>query len=201
MSDPAAAIAWVIDAHERGFQANPSDHGNYYQGRLLGTNWGISAPVAVQYGWDPNTSLRSMPRSFAESIWLREFWPGLEGITDPNVAAKILDMRASGKARADRYVQLGLRSLGWVLDVDGIIGPQTTEALNGETDREALQAMLCQQQAAIYQASAGGTNAGFLGAWLTRAADWPGWSTVVTAGVSLWAVATAGVLIYLVVKS
>jgi lysozyme family protein len=195
MADFATCIPFVLE-HEGGFQNNPNDAGNFVNELNLGTKFGISAPMAVEYGWDPNTSLQSMTEDWASSVWQQEFWPGLEGINDNNIAAKILDMRASGKARADKAVQTALIGLGWQISADGVIGPETTSAINQE-DATTLMTALCQAQANIYQTSAANypNEAGFLPAWLERASDIPGFA-IAAGGLGLAGLAVVGLIFW-----
>jgi lysozyme family protein len=194
-----AAIEWVLQ-HEGGFQKAASDPGNYYQGQLIGTNWGVSAPVARSAGWTGR--MEDMPRQWAiDNVYLPNYWPGLSAINNENIAAKILDMRLSGKARADRYVQQGLIDMGWTISVDGVIGPMTAQAINQE-DASVVMSMLQAQHAAIYQDSYDRNPIGesWLKNWMSRAADVPALA-VVAGGVGLLGLALVGMLVWAAVKA
>lgn len=160
--------------NEGGYQSNPNDSGNWVNGVNLGTNYGISAPKAVEFGWNPTESLRLLTEDFAKYVYKTDFWPGLEGINSDAIAAKILDMRVSGKRRADRYIQQGLVGMGWNIAIDGVIGPQTRDALNRENESRVME-MLKKQHAQIYSDSAAKypSQIEFLGGWLKRAAKSP----------------------------
>lgn len=199
MADFLPAINWVIDKHEGGFQKIASDPGNYYNGELIGTNWGVSAPVARDHGWTGR--MEDMPRSWAiENVYRRSYWPGLDGIASQAVATKILDMRLSGVRRADRYVQDGLKALGWQIAVDGVIGPQTTDALNKESESTILQ-MLVSQQTALYASSYKTNPIGqsWFTVWMRRAQDLPALALV--AGVSLVGLAVVLALAYVAAQA
>lgn len=200
MADFQACIPFVL-RNEGGYQNDPNDAGNWHNGINMGTNFGISAPVAVSAGWPDGISLRSMTESEARQIWETLFWPGLEGVESNAVAAKILDMRASGLHRADRYVQQGLVDMGWSIAVDGIIGPETQSALNQE-DPSAVLEMLARQQAAIYQDSADThpSEAKYLAGWLSRAARLP-YIAAVAGGLSLAGLAVTAALLWAARKS
>ena len=66
----------VVGVNEGGYQNDPRDSGNYYQGKLIGTNWGISAPVLASYlGRTPSKSdMVNLSRSTAEKIFKINYW-------------------------------------------------------------------------------------------------------------------------------
>lgn len=198
-ADYRTAIDWVIDTHEGGFQKAVSDPGNYYQGQLIGTNWGVSAPVAREHGWTGR--MEDMPREWAIQHVYPTYWAGLEGIQSQNMAAKILDMRLSGIRRADRYVQAGLAALGWSLSVDGMIGPQTTDALNRESEARVMP-MLVDQQTKLYAASYNANPIGqsWFNVWMRRARDIPSLAVVAAVG-SLAGLAVVGLIVWAAVNA
>ena len=178
MADFRSCIPYVL-GNEGGFQDMRGDKGNYYKGQLLGTKYGISAPVAVAYGWPPNQSLASMPQSFAERVWEAGYWGGLDGVQDNDVAAKILDIRASGPGRADKYIQQALINAGYKIPPTGKLDAATLAALNS-MDKGTAQALLSQAQAQIYSDSTA-RNPGqqqFMPSWMRRAAKTPSGGTV-----------------------
>jgi len=62
------AIAWVLQ-WEGGFQANPADMGNYYQGRLIGTKYGISAA-----SWAHQYDIPNLTVEQAKDIYYQHYW-------------------------------------------------------------------------------------------------------------------------------
>lgn len=66
----------IVGINEGGYQNDPRDTGNYYNGVLIGTNWGISAPVLAGYlGRTPSKSdMVQLSRSTAEKILKINFW-------------------------------------------------------------------------------------------------------------------------------
>lgn len=62
------AIAWVLK-WEGGFQANPADLGNYYQGRLIGTKYGISAA-----SWAHQYDIPTLTVEQAKDIYYQHYW-------------------------------------------------------------------------------------------------------------------------------
>lgn len=66
----------IVGLIEGGYQDDPRDTGNYYQGKLIGTNWGISAPTLASYlGRTPTKSeMINLSRSTAEQILKVNYW-------------------------------------------------------------------------------------------------------------------------------
>lgn len=66
----------LVALSEGGYQNDPRDSGNYYNGNLIGTNWGISAPTLASYlGRDPSVSdMKSLSRKTAEQIYRVNYW-------------------------------------------------------------------------------------------------------------------------------
>lgn len=62
------AIAWVLN-EEGGFQNNPADTGNYYQGKLIGTKYGISAA-----SWAHMYDIPSLTVEQAKDIYYQHYW-------------------------------------------------------------------------------------------------------------------------------
>lgn len=62
------SIAWVL-AREGGFQANPADQGNYYNGKLIGTKYGISAA-----SWGGLFDIPALTVEQAKEIYFRHYW-------------------------------------------------------------------------------------------------------------------------------
>ena len=155
-----------VKSNEGGFQKNPADAGNYYNGELQGTNWGISAPVARQYGYQGR--MEDMPESFAIEVRYLGYWQGLDDVVNQAIATKIYDMRINfGNAGGTKIAQRALNSIGKNVAVDGTIGPETLAAINS-ADPVALMNALCATMAASYDPSSP-----FIEGWLDRAAAIP----------------------------
>jgi lysozyme family protein len=193
-----AAIPWVLD-HEGGFQKNPKDRGNYYNGELLGTKYGITVAVAREDGYTGR--MEDLPLSRATSIYERKYWPGLDFVNNQQVATKILDMRVQyGKAGGDSKVQEALVSLGWDISVDGVLGPISLSAINQE-DPAALLAALVTEMESEYRGDVAShpDDAGFLGAWLERARDLPPFE-LIAGGIGIGALAIMAFIFWKVSK-
>ena len=80
---------------EGGYQNNPNDSGNYVDGYLVGTNYGISAPVLKKHlGKRPSVSdMRGLSPKVALLIYKNEYWNKIQGdyIKNQSVAHLIYD--------------------------------------------------------------------------------------------------------------
>lgn len=155
-----------VAAREGGYQADPDDPGNYYQGQLIGTNRGISAPVLAQWmGVAPTIAdMHGLEASTAASIRMRLYWNPIRGYELPAG----LDLMVYDDA-VNRGVHAAGISLQSVLsvEVDGIIGPVTIEAA-------ATNALRCAANVArmqIYEYLIDQRFATYGLGWLRRAAD------------------------------
>jgi lysozyme family protein len=67
----------IVKIVEGGYQNHPSDRGNYNsQGKLIGTNWGISAPVLERYMKRvPSVAdMKALTKEQAKEIYKRLYW-------------------------------------------------------------------------------------------------------------------------------
>lgn len=62
------SIAWVLQ-REGGFQNNPNDQGNYYNGQLIGTKYGISAA-----SWGGQYDIPNLTIEQAKDIYYQHYW-------------------------------------------------------------------------------------------------------------------------------
>jgi hypothetical protein len=75
VSKPAEAGLWekvvkiVIDRFEGGLSLDPNDPGNWYNGELVGTKYGISGKT-----WGHLYDIRNLTRQEAESIYFKHYW-------------------------------------------------------------------------------------------------------------------------------
>src|SRR5690606_20143010 len=110
----------VVLAHEGGYVNDPADPGGE-------TKWGISRRSY------PELDIASLTREDAIATYYRDWWQrdGYDRLQDGAVATKLLDMAVNmGPATAHKLLQEALVFLGFAVDVDGIIGPQTIGAAN-----------------------------------------------------------------------
>ncbi len=66
----------IVGINEGGYQRDPDDKGNWYNGILIGTNWGIAAPTLARFlGRIPSAAeMKALSRATAESILKRNYW-------------------------------------------------------------------------------------------------------------------------------
>jgi lysozyme family protein len=105
--------------HEGGFQKIPADAGNWANGVLKGTKWGISARSY------PTLDIESLTLDDAKRIYRRDFWDrcGCDVLPSP-VRFDVFDTAVhSGQGRAVVFLQ---RAVGTTQD--GILGPRTLAA-------------------------------------------------------------------------
>ena len=80
----------------------------------------------------------------AIAIYYRDWWQryGYGHLQDEAVATKLLDMAVNmGPSTAHRLLQEALVFLGYPVDVDGILGPQTLMAVNRADPKRLLQVL------------------------------------------------------------
>lgn len=114
---------------EGGYQRHAADTGNYNRdGELVGTNWGIAAPVAEDYFDRVVTTkdMKSLAKSVAHDIFRRKFWDQMQGDQFPT--QELANIVYDGFVNHGRW---GIRLLQRVLGLkeDGILGPVTLEAM------------------------------------------------------------------------
>lgn len=147
----------IILAQEGGYQAYESDQANYVDGVLIGTNYGISAPVLADYwGRVPTQQeMRNLPVETAKSIYKRKFWDKMRGdqIESQEVANLLFDFYVHYPSYAAKSVQSILNLMGNNLVVDGIVGKKTIKAIN-EADAASLHNSLLKVREKFYRYSA-----------------------------------------------
>ena len=119
--------------NEGGFQADPDDTGNYAGSRLVGTNYGITPGALAAYkGVDVSeisqSDIKGLTEENAMEIYAQDYYykPGYDKIKNDYLQENVVDMAVNaGAPRATRLLQ----SLAGV-DEDGILGPQTLQAVN-----------------------------------------------------------------------
>lgn len=120
----------IVKKWESGYQAHPDDDGNYNSlGQLVGTNWGISAPVFESWiGYPPSKArMEQMTKDDARKIYKSKFWDDVKGdqINSQPLANILFDGRVNHGRLAVKFLQ---RLLG--VAQDGIFGPITLKATN-----------------------------------------------------------------------
>lgn len=122
-----------ILAIEGGYQAFPTDNGNYCQGQLVGTKYGMSA-VAVSTWWGRCPSVEEM-KALTESdafnfyAWYFDRF-GLYSIQSQQIFELVANNTMGSPANAAKVLQRALNKFGYNVALDGAYGPQTIEATN-----------------------------------------------------------------------
>lgn len=118
---------------EGGYQAHPSDSGNYACEQLVGTKYGIAAVSYQTYtGRCPSEAdMKGITLDFARAFyrWYGEFWR-IDEVDDQEVYELMFNNFMGSPAQAARALQRALNRFGYALDVDGAMGSKTLAALN-----------------------------------------------------------------------
>lgn len=154
--------------HEGGFQSNPNDTGNYNSlGELVGTNWGISAPVYEDWIGSPPSlaQMQQMSQATAKEIYRVKFWDDIRGDEIQN--QKVADIFFDGRVNHGRT---GTRIMQRVLGVwqDTIVGPVTLDAINSNDPATVYYNYREERRAFYYELSARPGQSVFLNGWLNR---------------------------------
>lgn len=190
------AFPFILE-NEGGFQADPRDSGNYDEdGNLLGTNFGITAKVAREYGW--TGPMEDLPLSIAKEIYRAGYWAGLDAIESDQVAAKILDFRVNfGTGGGTKLAQQAANEFeGINIAVDGGFGPRTIEAINSIDPASYLEALI-QSATRRYESIAASDpdKAAFLPGWLNRVVKIPAAHPAASAGLLLALIGGAALML------
>lgn len=124
-----AAIVGVLE-HEGGYSDHPNDTGGV-------TNFGISSRA------NPDIDVATLTREEAVEIYWDRYWVGQGYDLLPlQVAIKTFDLGVNmGRARAVTCLQQALRACGTIVDVDGVLGPQTAAATLGVCELAVMAAL------------------------------------------------------------
>ena len=166
--DLETALDKIMES-EGGFQQWEDDRGNYVNGRLIGTNKGITPNALAEYrGVDPSTitvdDIRNVSDEEARDIFLQKYYfaNGLDRLP-PHLQANVLDM----------YINSGRNAISILQDMlgverDGALGPQTLEALENSN---ITNKMYAERRVQFYNAIVRNdpSQRGFLQGWLNRA--------------------------------
>jgi lysozyme family protein len=109
---------------EGGYSDHPLDSGGK-------TRYGITERVAQMYGY--SGEMKDLPIDFAKKIYYAGYWEPLRlnEVRNQYIANYIFDWAVNGGVRtAARYVQIALNLEKIWVDIDGVIGPRTIEAVN-----------------------------------------------------------------------
>ena len=121
-------ISGILEA-EGGFQKWPEDNGNWWGGKLVGTNRGITpADLVTWRGVSDVTEqdMRALTEAEAHAIFLALYYMKFRIERLPDVLEPaVFDFAVNSGANAISALQRTLAAFGYGCDVDGSIGPQT----------------------------------------------------------------------------
>ena len=133
-------------ALEGGYQNIEDDPGNYNShGELVGTNNGISAPVAeLWFGYVPTVfDMKSITKTIAGEIYKNLYWDKMlaSSIISQEVAEQVVDHAINaGVYGATKMLQRALNNeFRTKLKIDGIMGLKTLAAINTAEQSELFQ--------------------------------------------------------------
>jgi lysozyme family protein len=125
MAEKKNAVFLAVIDHiiklEGGLTVDPVDPGNWSNGKLVGTKYGISSKAY------PNVDLNKLTEAQAAEIYYEDYWMGNNCFIYPNpmIMALMLDMSINhGCRNANQILQ---RAVG--VDDDGIVGKKTMAAV------------------------------------------------------------------------
>lgn len=163
-----------VMANEGGFQQLRNDRGNYVNGRLIGTNFGVTPAALAEYrGVDASSitvdDIRNLDEGEARQIFLDNYYfrPGLDRLPE-HLQANVFDMYVNSGTNAIKILQ---DMLG--VEEDGILGPETLEALE---NTNITNDMYADRRIQYYTGVARNrpSQRGFLDGWINRANRYKG---------------------------
>ena len=148
---------------EGGYSDNKNDKGGK-------TKFGIIEEEARDFGYKGN--MQDLTKDFAKNIYLKKYYLGnkLDKVVNDKVALSICDWAVNSGRNGTKNAQIAINQLTNAnLDVDGIIGNKTLEALNSADPEKFLEVYHNLQR--IYykgKVEADNTQERFLTGWLNR---------------------------------
>ena len=136
MSKTVRDIANGIVLREGGFVNDPDDLGG-------ATNFGVTIHTMQRLGLDLDgdgdvniEDVKALQRDQAVDLFIEHYFvaPGLAALPEL-LQASVFDMYVNAGSSAVKILQRLLRDMGYVLSVDGIVGPQTLAAAHDATLR------------------------------------------------------------------
>lgn len=148
---------------EGGYSNNKNDKGGK-------TKYGIIEEEAREFGYEGN--MQDLTMDFAKNIYLKKYYLGnkLDKVANDKVALSICDWTVNSGKNGIKNAQIAINQLTNAnLDVDGIIGNKTLEALNA-VDSEKFLEVYHNLQRIYYRSKVEGdkTQKEFLTGWLNR---------------------------------
>lgn len=162
----------VVDTilkHEGGYQNNPNDEANFVNGKMLGTNWGITpATLAKHRGISARQlsakDMMKLSQQEARDIYNNRYVKPFDSVKDIKLRNNLIDMGVNaGPSRAIKLLQ---ETIG--AKADGKLGPKTLSKLKaaGINTNDYADARIGYYQRIAQQKPKLGT---FLKGWTNRA--------------------------------
>ena len=134
------------------------------------TKFGIIEEEARDFGYKGD--MQDLTIDFAKNIYLKKYYLGnkLDKVINDKVALSICDWAVNSGRNGTKNAQIAINQLTNAnLDVDGIIGNKTLEAINA-IDPEAFLKEYHEMQRTFYKnlAAKDSSQEGFLKGWLNR---------------------------------
>ena len=134
------------------------------------TKYGIIEEEARDFGYKGN--MQDLTKDFTKNIYLKKYYLGnkLDKVVNDKVALSICDWAVNSGRNGTKNVQIAVNQLTNAnLDVDGIIGNKTLDALN-EVDPEKFLEVYHNLQRLYYKrkVEADSTQKKFLDGWINR---------------------------------
>lgn len=159
----------IVGINEGGYQNDPRDTGNYFNGQLIGTNWGISAPLLAQtLNRVPSVSdMKQLSKAQAEQILKAVFWTrnNLAEVKNQSVATLIYDGVVNhGTGGMRLLLDKSIRAIGGGIHYYDIFKKSGIKYLNSLNQRKLFESIKT-VRANKYKSS---PKKHFIGGWLNR---------------------------------
>ncbi len=159
----------IVGINEGGYQIDPRDSGNYYEGKLIGTNWGISAPTLATYlGHTPTREeMQELSRKTAEKILKQRYWlkNNLQLLKNQSVATLIYDGVVNHGTNGMRFlVNKGIKHIGGSFDYYSLFTEKGIKYLNKLNPKKLFYAIK-KARAGKYRSS---SQTHYIKGWLNR---------------------------------
>ena len=159
----------IVGISEGGYQNDPKDTGNWYMGKLIGTNWGISAPTLGGYlGRIPTAQeMKSLPKATAIAILKKNYWlaNNFDRLKNQSVATLLYDGAVNHGNSAMRFlVEKVLSRFRKSISSYKVFTREGIELMNGLNQKDFFTSLKA-ARTAKYQSL---NNPRYLKSWLNR---------------------------------
>ncbi|GAL83422.1 hypothetical protein MYP_649 [Sporocytophaga myxococcoides] len=168
MASFSKAIDIVLD-HEKGYQNNPKDNGNFVCGVNVGTNFGISAPVLKDWlGRCPTAAeMKNLSRETAIKIYHTKYWVPIKGdeIKNQSFANALFDTHVNqGNGGMKSILQKAFTELSITVKPTFPINSDTVSAINKANQEKLFEAFKKFRE----QRYLANSDSSFISGWLSR---------------------------------